>query len=130
MFLLDMVDCKASAPDVSIDLSNSKINDKVLMDYINTHAATVTVQELSEVFNYSPRHIARILKRATGASCTDFIRQRRLETFLSLLVGSNMSISRAMDLSGIRSPSVFYTEFREQFGMSPADYRKKFNQFE
>ena len=81
---------------------------------------------MSQVFSYSKRQLSRLFKNATGQSVSDHIQQRRTEHFLSLLVGSDMQISRAMELAGINSSSRFFTQFRKQYGMSPAQYRKDF----
>lgn len=125
LFFLDLLDVQAQPPTVSIDLISKPKHQRILTEYIHAHATNVTVQELSNVFNYSPRQIARIFRKATGMSCTEYIQKCRQETFLSLLVGSDVNISQAMEISGIKSPSAFYAAFRQQYGKSPAEYRQE-----
>jgi len=98
--------------------------NQALVAYTRSHADTVTVQELCQVFSYSKRHITRIFQQITGQTAIEYIQTCREERFLSLLVGSSMSISRIQELCGISSTSQFFRQFRDKYGMSPKEYRQ------
>jgi len=126
LLLFDLLLCQTKPPMVSLDEMTNGIDTTLLVEYIRNHSSTVSVKELSEVFNYSERQIGRMFKAATGQAVSEYIQQLRMDHFLSLLVGSDMQISRAMELAGINSTSRFFSQFREQFGLSPVQYRKEF----
>lgn len=127
LFLLDLLERSARPPEVSLDTQpGGDARAQAMIAYVRGHAGTASVQDLSQVFNYSTRQVSRIFRQVTGQSCIDFIQTCRQEQFLALLVGSDISISRALELAGIRSVSQFFSEFRGRYGMSPAEYRQTY----
>ena len=126
LLLFDLLLYQSAPPLVSLDETHDGINATTLVEYIKNHSSTVTVNELCQVFNYSDRQISRIFKAATGQTVSEYIQLLRMEQFLSLLVGSDIQINRAMELAGINSTSRFFTQFREQYGLSPAQYRNTY----
>ena len=130
LFLLDLLDCQAEPPTVSIDQPGAGSRDKMMVEYVRSHSRSVSVQELSQVFSYSERQITRIFQQATGGTCIEFIQHCRMEQFLSLLLGTNMSVQQALERAGIRSANPFYRSFRAQFGMSPLEYRMAYRKAE
>ena len=130
LFLLDLLDRQAAPPTVSIDQPGTGSRDKMMVEYVRSHSRSVSVQELSQVFSYSERQITRIFQQATGGTCIEFIQHCRMEQFLSLLLGTNMSVQQALERAGIRSANSFYRSFRSQFGMSPLEYRMAYRKTE
>lgn len=127
VFLFDLMELPIAPPMVSLDpTSNGDSRAQTIVAYARSRPQTVTVQELAEVFGYSTRQVTRLFHQATGQSCIRFIQSCREEQFLALLVGSDISISRALELSGIRSVSQYFTAFRARYGMSPAEYRQTY----
>lgn len=57
----------------------------------------------------------------------DFTRRqaRRLSQAAYLLLGSSLPVSDIIQSAGYDNTSYFYTKFKERYGISPGEYRKK-----
>lgn len=69
----------------------------------------------------------RLVKKYTGASPLDYIRQARLRQAAALLEQDKFSVSEVMYMVGFSSSSYFSKSFAQQFGCTPGQYaaRKK-----
>lgn len=86
--------------------------------------APLTLEQLAAAACYSPFHFHRIFAELTGLSCHDFIRRRRLTRSANRLVAErNLSIGQLAMEMGFHSAANFARAFRQQFGMSPSDWR-------
>lgn len=109
---------------VSIDAPGSAGRDQTLINYVRSHSSSVSVTELSQIFSYSKRQITRIFQQSTGMSCIDYIQQCRMEHVLSMLLHSDLSVARILELCGIHSSQHFNRDFKARFGMTPGEYRR------
>lgn len=125
LFFLDLLRIQTAPVTVSIDAPGSAGRDQMLIAYVRSHSSSVSVAELSQIFSYSERQITRIFQQTMGMSCIEYIQQCRMENFLSLLLHSDMSIARILELCGIRSTQHFTRSFKARFGMTPAQYRQE-----
>lgn len=60
-----------------------------------------------------------------GKTPVEFIRAIRLKRAASLLETDGVYISEIAYMVGFNSPKVFAGHFRDEFGCSPSEYRKK-----
>ncbi len=79
------------------------------------------VSDLVEGFGMSRSQLHRKLKRATGQSISQFIREIRLEEALKLLQEEDITASEASYQVGFNSPTYFNTRFNEYFGYPPGE---------
>lgn len=82
------------------------------------------VSELAEMMNMSRSNLLRKIKKNTGLSASQFIRQVRLKKSVELLKQTNLNISEISFQVGFGSTSYFIKCFREQYGYSPGESRK------
>jgi len=64
------------------------------------------------------------VKKLTGKTPLEHIREARFQEAARLLVETNMTIDEIREKCGFMHPTYFYNNFKAQFGMSPAMYRK------
>ncbi len=95
-----------------------------ILKYIQEHATTITLSELADLFNYSERHIQRILQKSTGKSFTDIIQTIRMNEAAQLLRDSRYPISTIAAEVGYNNLGNFRKIFSKTFQMTPAEYRK------
>lgn len=93
--------------------------------YLTEHYDTITLKELSGFFNYSERQMARILKEYTGKSFTQLIQNIKLTKACELLKNPELSIQNIVDTIGYSNANHFYRLFKEQYQITPAEYRKE-----
>ena len=75
----------------------------------------------------NPRHLQRILKDVTGKSPDDILWQRRLNEAAKLLRSNdlNLNISEIGYSVGFKNATHFSNKFKEEFGTSPKEYKKR-----
>lgn len=83
------------------------------------------VETLAEMCGLSRAHLYKKIKRFTGKSASQFIREVRLEEAMKLLISQNYSVSEVAHHVGFSSTSYFTVCFKEYYGYSPSDVKKR-----
>lgn len=87
---------------------------------------TVTRDIFSERVGCNHTWFSQVIKERTGKSYLQFMNSRRIKEAVRILSDPTTEITQK-DLAaslGFLSASTFYSTFRQQLGMSPAEYRK------
>jgi AraC-like DNA-binding protein len=81
-------------------------------------------QELAEMVNLSPAHLARVFQQVTGSTLISRLLELRIALARQLLLTSTLSITEISLQVGYRSFSHFSRAFKESVGVTPSDYRR------
>lgn len=93
---------------------------------INKHIKDgISLAALARGVYLSRRQVSRIIAGEYGCSLPRLINEKRLAAAELLVRNSNESMTRIAEAVGIRSEGYFYTLFREKYGVTPLQYRKK-----
>lgn len=94
---------------------------------VETHLddSKFSVEELSHEILLSHSQLHRKLSALTGFSATSFIRQIRLKKAKELLLNPELSITAIAYDTGFNDPSYFSRVFKQEFGMTPAEWREQ-----
>lgn len=95
-----------------------------MLIYIQTNYRTVTLEKISQKFNYSQRQIIRIIRRSTDKTFSQLLTQLRMEKAVVLLKDMNLSIDKIASEIGYTSLSGFYHSFCRYYGVTPGQWRK------
>ena len=79
------------------------------------------VKEAAQIYGVSRSHMHRRLKKLTGKSVSQFIRELRLEKSMELLQKDMATVSEIAYSVGFHSPTYFNTCFKEYFGFTPGE---------
>jgi len=79
----------------------------------------------ADLCRVSSRTLRRYLKEAEKPSFSDLLRERRLETAMQQLVGTEDPVERISEIAGFIDYTTFFRAFRRRYGMSPSDCRRK-----
>jgi AraC family cel operon transcriptional repressor len=109
----------------SIEKEDNPVVIMEIMNYIRQHYNTVTTDELCMRFNYSERHLYRLLIKYTGSSLSNLRRNLRLQRAKQLLSNTALSVEQIASNIGYTSTNHFYTDFRKETGVTPLTYRKR-----
>ncbi len=82
------------------------------------------VSELAGAMHMSRSNLLRKVKKATGLSASQFIRQVRLQEAMTLLRETQLTVSEISYNVGFGSTSYFIKCFREQYGYPPGEASK------
>lgn len=107
--------------------SRQEIDPRVRMavDYITLHPGeNLTREKLCGMCDVSESTLRRLFKADMGKNIYEFIKDTRMLYATHLLDTTNETIAEIGYQLGYESPSYFTRIFRENFGISPHDYRK------
>ncbi len=98
---------------------------RILVDYITLHPEKIlTRQQMCDMCGVSESTLRRLFKEETGKTIAEFIRETKLVYAAHLLVTTADQVSDIAYSLGFESPSYFTKSFRENYGVSPQEYRK------
>lgn len=92
--------------------------------YIRAHLATVSAQQLTELFHYDRNYFNRLIRGKTGQTFSQYLRRLRLEAAAQLLAQSDVPIQEICRRIGYENHSFFYRIFEDETGQSPLAYRQ------
>ncbi|MGX4694628.1 GlxA family transcriptional regulator [Streptomyces sp. JNUCC 63] len=100
---------------------------RAVQDWIqeNLHRA-LPVSELADRASMSPRHFARVFRRAVGTTPGQYVRQMRIVRARQLLEVSELSVGQIAGRCGFTSTETFLRAFSALVGVTPAQYRQRF----
>lgn len=96
-----------------------------IFSFIQEHYRTVSIEELSNVFNYSQRQIIRIIRSSTDKTFSQLLTQLRMEKAATLVISENMTLEQISNEVGYSSLSSFYRVFVNYYGVTPGEWREK-----
>jgi len=85
----------------------------------------ITTQTLSRTFTMNPTTLKARFKQAYGHSIAAHMQLHRMERAAALLKHSDLTVQEISGQVGYASQSKFATVFRQTYGLSPLEYRKK-----
>lgn len=109
--------------------SNECIFDILL--YIENHySSVITLDDISDRFDFSPAYFSRYFKKKTGSNFLEYLTYYRLEQATKSIIDSSLKISEIATQKGFSNINSFNKKFKEKYGCTPKEYRKKFSQDE
>lgn len=96
-----------------------------IMQYIQTHYRTTSLQEVARHFHYEPSYLGKLIRAHMGKNYTKIVSELRIEDAKALLRGTNDSIEKVAEQAGFQSAVHFSRSFRQYTGMTPRQYRKQ-----
>jgi AraC-like DNA-binding protein len=95
-----------------------------LLQYVHLHyLEKLRIEDLASRFCYSVPHISRMFKEQTGIRLHDYVQKLRIESAITLLLRTNMSVTDVATAAGFESFRTFTRVFRELKGMTASEFR-------
>ena len=123
LFFLDMLEQYSDRMTTS-GMSEDAAGLSELIRYVQEQHGNVSMEDLAERFNYSPRQLSRHISKYTGSTLRDIRRELRLNYATELLRDSAYSVEEVSALCGYNNPTHFYTDFKSTYQKTPLAYRK------
>ena len=107
-------------PSSMVENLDSYIRDNIHDEISNT--------ELGAIFGYHPFYISRMLKTKKGITLHQYVISYRMKCAVRALLCTDRSVADIADENGFTDASYFTKIFKNQFGMTPKEYRNKFKE--
>lgn len=87
----------------------------------------ITVDQLATMFSLSRRNLERRSKKATSCTVVEYIQRVKIEAAKMSMEPSRENVSEVMYKVGYTDTKAFRTTFKKITGISPVQYRTKYN---
>ena len=94
--------------------------------YIKEMQGCINRQQLSALLHYHPDYLNHIIKKETGYSLHQLIKEMQFQMICEDLIKTNKSCITILKEYNYGYPSHFYTLFKNKMHMSVSSYRKKY----
>lgn len=96
--------------------------------YINNHfQEKLTLECAADYAGFSRTYFSQKFKAVTGFGFNDYLTAVRLRSSVKLLVTTDLSITEIAYSCGFNDSNYFGGVFKRKFGITPREYRKKYN---
>ena len=96
-----------------------------ILRYVDEHYINGSLAELAHELSYDLAFLSKRIKSLCGDNFRDLVKNKRLTRAEFLLRTTDMPVAEIAENVGYDNKSFFYRVFKETYGVSPAEYRKK-----
>ncbi len=128
-FMID-IDRKSQSPFIMFKGQKEHEDEpiKKAQEFIeNNFRNKITVDQLASMLAVSRRNLERRFKKATANTVVEYIQRVKIEAAKMSLESSRENVNEVMYNVGYQDPKAFRTTFRKITGLSPIQYRNKYN---
>ncbi|MBC8079108.1 MAG: response regulator [Gorillibacterium sp.] len=104
---------------------NWKLIEEVCRYMENHIDGNLSLRMVAEAFGFTPNYLGYLFKEEIGESFSDYMISKRLEMACTLLTDPKLKIYEIADRIGYKNLTHFSKIFKDRFGVSPIDYRKR-----
>lgn len=97
---------------------------KQMIDYIQENLTNISFSDFAIYFHYSESYASRFVKKYTGQTFTDLVKNLKLKKAAELLVSTSLTIEQIAAQTGYTGRTNFYQSFRNHYGVTPGEFRK------
>ena len=115
----------ADAEDKPVD--EPPILGRRIKNFIDRHyMEPITLQTMGESLRVSPYYLSHVFKQMSGYSPMQYLLRRRIGEAQTLLITTDLSITRIAEMVGYDTQSYFNLQFTKNVGMSPGKFRQNY----
>nr|WP_276316162.1 response regulator [Paenibacillus lignilyticus] len=96
--------------------------EKYIMDHVEEE---LTLKDVANYFSFSPNYLGYMFKEEAGLNFSDYVIAKRMERASVLLQVPSTKVYEVANRLGYKKLSSFNRQFKDQFGLTPSDYRKQ-----
>ncbi|GGH14423.1 response regulator [Paenibacillus segetis] len=107
------------------DSVNNKLIREIIQMMKDKMSENFTLKDIAQQFSFSPNYLGYLFKEETGKTFSEVLIQLRMEQACELLKDQTSKIYEVASKVGYRYLPYFSRQFKEAYGMTPMEYRKR-----
>ncbi|MBM6994399.1 response regulator [Paenibacillus sp. DXFW5] len=116
-------------PSELSDLRNMPGSSRLIKEIVATMQArlheNLTLKQIAQQFAFSPNYLGHLFKEETGQGFSEMLTELRMKRARELLRDPKVKIYEVAGQVGYRYMPYFSRQFKETFGMTPMEFRKR-----
>ncbi|TQR47027.1 response regulator [Paenibacillus popilliae] len=104
---------------------NNRLIREMIQVMKDKMSENITLKDVANQFSFSPNYLGYMFREETGKSFSEVLIQLRMERARELLHESSIKIYEIANQVGYRYLPYFSRQFKEAYGMTPMEYRKR-----
>ncbi len=116
-------------PSDPSDLRNMPGSSRLIKEIVATMQArlheNLTLKQIAQQFAFSPNYLGHLFKEETGQGFSEMLTELRMKRARELLRDPKVKIYEVAGQVGYRYMPYFSRQFKETFGMTPMEFRKR-----
>jgi AraC-like DNA-binding protein/quercetin dioxygenase-like cupin family protein len=97
-----------------------------ILQYLEQNYNNCTLESVAKQFGFHPNYLSTFIKKMTGQSFKEIIQTQRLLQASLLLRKTYMPVYKIACEVGYNNLTFFYRKFKEQYNITPLEYREKY----
>ena len=108
--------------------AGTKLEGRMLeiMNYMFENYQNITLRGLAHHFGYSEPYLCKLFREKANSTFTKILREFKLKQAKKLLQTTDKKLNEICDYIGYSDTTQFIRDFKQQYGSTPAKYRKLF----
>ena len=119
----DMVRGYCRLVRVKAHAQHSALIDRTLTYIDSNLSGDLSLHTLSSLLQITPSYLSTLFHRETGQTIACHINHQRLRAACHLLANTRLQVQTVAQLSGFADPNYFSKRFKQQYGVTPVQYR-------
>lgn len=107
-----------------VSAKKQRLSERI-QHYITEDPAGADLGTLADMLGYSKSYTASLVQEVTGMGYCDLIQSVRCRMAAKLLLETEMPVSEVIQKVGYQNESFFRRMFRQTYGKTPLQYRKR-----
>ena len=121
----DMVRGYCRLVRVKAHAQHSALIDRTLTYIDSNLSGDLSLHTLASLLQITPSYLSNLFHRETGQTIACHINHKRLNAACHLLANTRLQVQTVAQLSGFADPNYFSKRFKQQYGITPAQYRQQ-----
>ena len=115
---------------IEAEKSDRKRSLDEVLTHLNEHyMENIRLDILADQFHYNKEYLTTVFKKKYGLSIGEYVARLKIEDAKRQLRYTTKTMDEIMITLGYSDVSYFYRQFKKVEGISPGQYRKKYNEF-
>lgn len=123
-----LIYCYRQIPEAFFAVEDERLEivQQIQTQFQRDYKNVISLQELAQTYNLSVSYLSHLFKKTTGSSVMGYLQSCRIAAAKKYLAETDMRIGEIVEQCGFSDTSNFGRTFRSTTGLSPTDFRKKY----